>query len=139
MKKILLTLSLFAAVQSYAQSLEPGLWKSSESLKLNGISLPSSQDEECITPVQAKDAQATIEKELKKKGCTLTKWSVKNQKLDAAIKCKNDDMDATGSLQGEFSRKKYDLNGEARGTYKNVLPAVAVLKLSGQWTKACTK
>lgn len=124
---------------TWAQSFEPGLWASKESLELNGLPLPSSTDEECITPDQAKDAKATIEKELKKKGCSLTKWAYKNKKLDAAIKCDNKDMKAVGKLSGKFSQKSYDLTGEAKGTYQEILPATAVLKLSGQWVKVCKK
>lgn len=126
-------------IQLFAQSFEPGLWKSKESLELNGVSLPDFKAEECITPSQAKDSKATIEKELKRRGCSLTKWMVKDQKLDAAIICKNENMDAVGNLKGEFSSKSYNLNGEANGTFKEILPAVAVLKLSGQWVKACPK
>ena len=130
---------LFLVHNVQAQSFEPGLWTSKESLELNGIPLPASTDEECITSDQAKDAKATIEKELKKKGCSLTKWTYKNQKLDAAIKCDNKDMKATGKLSGKFTNKSYDLSGEAKGTYQEILPAVAVLKLSGQWVKVCKK
>lgn len=139
MKHLILVTILFFSVQLFAQSFEPGLWKSKESLELNGIPLPSTSDEECITKTQAKDAKATIEKELKKKGCSLTKWTYKNQKLDAAIKCNNDDMEATGKLSGPFTSKSYDLKGEAKGTYKQVLPAVAELKLSGQRVSSCAK
>ena len=123
----------------HAQSFEPGKWTSNESLELNGIPLPSSKDEECITAAQAKDAKATIEKELKKKGCSLTKWTYKNQKLDAAIKCDNKDMNAVGKLSGKFTNKSYDLTGEANGTDQEILPAVAVLNLSGQWVSYCQK
>lgn len=139
MKTILLTSILFAVVQASAQSFEPGLWKSKEGLTLNGIPLPSSQGEECLSKAETKDAKATIEKELKKKGCSLTKWSVKNKKLNASIKCDNDDITASGDLHGEFSSKSYNLTGEAKGKYKKALPSVAELKLSGQWVKPCTK
>ncbi len=139
MKYILCLSFLFLAYKTQAQSFEPGLWTSKESLELNDIPLPASTDEECITLDQAKDAKATIEKELKKKGCSLTKWIYKNQKLDAAIKCDNKDMNAVGKLTGKFSQKSYDLTGEAKGTYKEILPAVAVLKLSGQWVSFCKK
>lgn len=130
---------LFIVQPTWAQSFEPGLWTSKESLELNGLPLPSSTDEECITANQAKDAKATIEKELKKHKCSLTKWIYKNQRLDASIKCKNNEMDAVGKLQGSFTSKSYDLTGEAKGTYQEILPAVAVLKLSGQWVKVCKK
>ena len=130
---------LFIVQPTWAQSFEPGLWTSKESLELNGLPLPASTDEECITPDQAKDAKATIAKELKKKGCSLTKWTYKNQKLDAAINCDNKDMKAAGNLSGKFSEKSYDLTGEAKGTYQEILPATAILKLSGQWVKTCKK
>ena len=140
MTKYILCLSfLLLAYKTQAQSFEPGLWTTKESLELNGVPLPASTDEECITLDQAKDAKATIEKELKKKGCSLTKWVYKNQKLNAAIKCNNKDMNAVGNLAGQFTLKSYDLTGEAKGTYKEILPAVAVLKLSGQWTSYCKK
>lgn len=139
MKTILITSILFATFQVSAVSFEPGLWKSKESFKLNGIPLPSSEGEECLTKEQTKDAKATIETELQKKGCTLTKWSLKNKKLEASLKCDNKDMNATGNLSGDFSRKSYDLTGEAKGKYKNAIPASAKLKLTGQWVSACKK
>ncbi|MES2803550.1 MAG: DUF3617 family protein [Bdellovibrionota bacterium] len=139
MKHIILVTALFFNFQVNAQSFEPGLWTSKESLTLNGIPLPSSNDEECISKAQAKDAKATIEKELKKKGCSLTKWVYKNQKLDASIKCDNDDMEATGKLSGPFTSKSYELKGEARGTYKQVLPAIAQLNLFGERISNCIK
>jgi hypothetical protein len=137
--KLIIFALLFCSLNTFAQSFEPGIWKSKESLEMNGITLPEFKSEECITASQAKDAKATIEKELKRRGCSLTKWTVKNQKLDAAIGCKNEDMDAIGTLRGDFSRKSYDLKGEASGTFKQVLPAAVRLRLSGQWVKACPK
>lgn len=139
MKYLLFAALLFFAFQLYAQSFEPGLWKSKESLVLNGLPFPESTGEECITDAQAKDAKATIEKELKKQGCGLTKWVVNNQKLVASINCKNDNFDAVGKLSGGFSRESYDLVGEAKGTFMQALPAIAVIKLSGQWVKKCSK
>lgn len=137
MKHLIFT--FFFGTQIYAQSFEPGLWKSKESLELNGVPLSPSSGEDCITAKEAKDAKATIEKELKQQGCSVVKWSVKNQKLDAAIKCDNDEMEAVGKLKGKFSRKSYELVGEAEGTIKKILPAVAVLRLSGEWVKSCPK
>lgn len=139
MNQILLASILLISLHVNAQSFEPGLWKSKESLELNGIPLPTSSDEECITKDQAKDAKATIEKELKRKGCLVTKWAFKNQRLDAAIKCDNNDMEATGKLSGPITSKSYELKGEAKGTYKQLLPAVAQLVLTGQRVSACTK
>jgi hypothetical protein len=139
MKYLLLTSLTFLSFQIFAQSFEPGLWKAKESLTVNGIALPASSFDDCVSAAEAKDAKATIEKELKKQGCVLTKWAVKNQKLDAAITCKSKNIDASGKLTGEFSRKSYDLTGDASGTYMQALPAQAQLKLSGQWVKKCSK
>lgn len=137
--RLLFICSLFLSVKLYAQSFEPGLWKSKESVKVAGIPLPSTSDEECLTSAQTKDAKATIEKELNKKGCQLNSWAIKNQKLDASITCKNKDLDATGKLGGDFTSKRYELKGKAEGTYKQMIPAVADISLSGQWVKKCTK
>lgn len=137
MNKLVLLALLFMNFKVEAQSFEPGLWKSKESLVINGIPLPSSTDEECITKAQAKDAKATLEKELKRKGCSITQWSYKNNSLEAGIKCKNSDMDAVGKIRGSFTNKSYNLTGEAKGTYKNVLPALARLKLSGERKAVC--
>lgn len=137
LKNVIFLTLLTLNAQAFAQSFTAGLWSSKESLELNGIPLPSSTDEECITIAQAKDAKATIAKELKKKGCWLLKWVYKNQHLDAEIKCNNDDMDASGKLSGSFTHESYNLKGTAKGTYKQILPAIAELKLSGQRVSAC--
>lgn len=138
MKYTFLALVLFCGTPVLAQSIEPGLWKSQASLELNGVPLPDSKSEKCITAAQAKEARASIQAELKKQNCLITKWVVKNQKLDAALECKSDDIDATGKLEGDFARKSYKLKGEAQGVYKNI-PAVALIGLTGQWIKKCTK
>ncbi|WP_409479783.1 DUF3617 domain-containing protein [Pseudobdellovibrio sp. HCB154] len=137
--RLLFIVSLLISAKLYAQSFEPGLWKSKESVKIAGIPLPSTSDEECLTAAQTKDAKATIEKELNKKGCKLNSWVVKNKKLDASITCKNKDLDAVGKLGGIFTSKHYELKGEAEGTYKEMIPAVADISLSGQWVKKCPK
>lgn len=121
-----------------AQSVQPGLWKAKSSLDLNGIPLPASEHEECVSHAAAKDLRKSIAKELKKKGCELTKWTVKNKKLDATLKCKNDDLEAEGALTGTVSPKSYDLSGKAEGTFK-MIPSIASLKLSGEWMKNCKR
>jgi len=128
---------LLCALTLNAQSLKPGVWKAKSSFQLNGIQLPSSEDEECVTATEAKDAKSTITKELKKNGCELTKWSVKGKKIEASLICKNNDLDAKGNLHGQFSQNNYELEGDAKGTYQGVLPSSATMKLSGQWVKAC--
>lgn len=128
---------LLSSTLSSAQTLEPGLWTSKASLSLNGIPLPDSDDEECITKDQTKDLKSTIEKGLKKKGCQLTKWNLKNEKLTAALVCKNKDVDAKGELKGSVTKKSYDLKAEAKGKYKGAIPATADIRLTGQWMKKC--
>lgn len=139
MKYLLLACASLFTLQTNAQSFEAGLWKTKESIKVNGIALPESSSQECVTEAQAKDAKAAIQKELKKQNCALTKWTVKNQKLDAAITCKSKDIEASGNLSGDFGLKSYNLTGEAQGTFMQALPATANLALSGQWIRKCSK
>ena len=134
------SLCTFLAVpQIRAQSFEPGIWKAKESVTLNGLELPAHSSEDCLSSIQANEGKTTIEKELKKRGCTLKKWVVLNEKLDAEIDCKNKNFEAVGKLSGLFSKKSYKLKGEAKGTIQDVLFAVAELELNGQWVKACAK
>lgn len=136
---VIFTILLLTTTQLPAQSMDPGLWKTQESVKLNGLPLPSPDAEECITASQARDAKATITQELKKHGCTVTKWNIKNQKLDATLNCDNETFTATGKLEGTFSRRSYRLKGEATGTFQQMLPAMASFELSGQWQRTCLK
>ena len=138
MKTKIILLSIFGfGMPALAQSLTPGVWKAQTSFKLNGIPLPPSDSEECVSKESAKDVKATISKELKKKGCELTKWKLKGEKLEAALTCQSDDLNAKGKITGKVTSKKYALNGEAEGTYKNMIPSSATLTLNGQWDKPC--
>ncbi|MEZ0391732.1 MAG: DUF3617 domain-containing protein [Pseudobdellovibrionaceae bacterium] len=140
MKKIFFILIFsvsFFSLYLQAQSLTPGLWKAKTSLKLNGVPLPSSEEEDCVSAEKAKDAKTTITQELKKKGCQITKWKVQGGQLQASLACVNNDVNATGQLKGKFSAKSYDLTGEAEGTYKNTIPSSVTVSLSGQWMRNC--
>lgn len=141
MKKIfcLLTLCFLFHQNSLAQSIKPGIWKGKVSFNMAGIELPPSEDEDCILPHEAKDVKTSIEKNLKKKGCSITKWTIKSKRLDASVVCKSTELDATGSLGGQFSDTSYKLEGKVAGTYQEMLPATAALKLEGDWVKACPK
>lgn len=132
---ILSLLLLNLSVQ--AQTLKPGVWKGKVTFRVNGIPLPSTQDEDCILPHEVKNIKSSISKNLKKRGCSLTKWDIKGQKLEAALICKNKELDATGSMHGNFTEKHYKLEGEASGTYREMLPASATLVLQGDWVKTC--
>jgi hypothetical protein len=134
---ITLLILLGLHLQSSAQSIEPGVWKDSSQFEVNGLPLPNEAKEECITKDQAKDVKMTIAKDLKKLGCAIATWKVTGTRLEAALKCKNDELNATGIIQGKITKKSYDLNGEAQGTIKDVLPANAILKLRGEWLRAC--
>ncbi|MGZ3692284.1 MAG: DUF3617 domain-containing protein [Pseudobdellovibrio sp.] len=136
MLRLFLALFFFSG-SLYAQSLESGLWKSQDSFEVNGLAMPQSSHENCVTEAQAKDAKSTIEQQLKKQGCSVSKWNVKNNKLDASLSCKNKDIEATGTISGSFSAKVYNLKAEANGTFRQVMPATAVIRLSGQWMKKC--
>lgn len=137
MLKIIVAL-LLGSSGAFAQNMQPGLWRAKTVLALNGIPLPASEDEECITKEETKDAKQTITDELKKKGCSLTKWDLKGKKLEAALKCQNNDLQAEGTLKGTVTEKSYALKGEAEGTFK-MIPSFATLDLSGKWLKTCKK
>ncbi len=133
---------LFAAVSLFtfsarAQSLQPGLWKTKSVFIVSGITLPSSEGEDCVTPEEAKDIKSTITKELKKNGCTLDSWKTKASILESSLTCKNDELDAKGTLSGPFTAKTYTLSGKANGVLHGSIPASADIKLTGAWTKEC--
>lgn len=134
--KILITACLLALPGAvWAHSIQPGVWRAQNSVKLNGISLPGSENEECIPKSKARDLRATLAKDLREKGCELTQWSVKNQKLKAELRCQGD-IEATGYLEGAVTTKMYDLNGEARGKWK-AFPATVAVHMTGNWVGAC--
>ena len=101
--------------------------------------MPDSQAENCITGEKATNPKTSIESELKKQGCTLSNWTVKKQKLNADLKCDNKDVNASGKLTGDFTSKKYDLKGDAKGLYKRVLPSSAAFNLTGEWVQGQCK
>ena len=130
---ILLT---FFASPLLAHSVKPGIWRAETAFELNGIPMPNEVIQECVSKTQASDLKATIAKDLKEKGCELTDWNVKGQKLAAALKCRSGEIQATGNLSGELTDKRYDLKGQARGTW-NTIPTTATVKLTGKWVSDC--
>lgn len=138
MKRLLLTVLIFAgaAGAAHAHSIQPGVWRAQNSVKLNGIPLPGSENEECVPKAKARDLRATLAKDLRDKGCELTQWKVKNKKLQASLRCKNDDIDASGHLAGDVTDKMYDLSGEASGKWK-AIPATVAVRMTGNWVGAC--
>lgn len=140
MKKYFLLTVCLLSLNAYATSMQPGLWKSVTSFKLNGIQLPENVSEACVTAKEASDVKSTITRGLKKDGCELLKWKLKGTQLDASVSCKNKDVEASGALYGTVTKKSYSLEGEAKGTYKNTIPSVATLKLTGAWiNQVCQK
>jgi hypothetical protein len=121
-----------------AQNLQAGNWDTKSSLSLNGIPLPPHEGSECITKDQTKNIKETITKELKKSDCTLDKWNLKGENLQASLSCKKKELEAKGTLKGKVTAKNYDLTGDAEGTYMQI-PSQATLKLTGNWTGTCTK
>ena len=141
MKNIfILPIFILLAINStaFAQALQPGLWKTKSVFTVSGITLPSSNGEDCVTAEEAKDIKLTITKELKKNGCNLDSWKIKNSHLDAALTCKNDQLDAKGALSGIYTSKSYSLSGKANGVIQGSLPASAEIQLVGTWSKECT-
>jgi hypothetical protein len=135
MFKIIIAVSLISSY-SFAQNMKAGLWRAKTVIALNGIPLPSSENEDCISKELAKDPKQTITKELSKRGCTLSKWTLKGKNLEAAVKCDKDDLEAEGTLAGTVTEKSYELKGDAEGSYKGI-PSFANLTLTGTWTKTC--
>ena len=133
---IIFTISFFV-ITIHAQSLQPGIWKVKSDIKLNGISLPTESVEDCITVAEAKDAKTTVAKELKRNECLIKSWKIKGQNLTAKISCASREIQADGILTGQFTKKSYILSGNATGTYQNLIPSVAHLKLEGVWISAC--
>lgn len=131
-----ISMSLTMNETAMANSIHPGIWKASSQVHLNSISLPSTETEECVSKKDAKDLKTTLSKDLKEKGCELTEWLIKKNKLTAGLKCKNDDIDAEGQLQGRVDAKSYELTGDARGHYNGMRASVEV-KFTGQYVGPC--
>lgn len=137
MKTLLLLVCLSISNYAFSQALDAGLWKAKSNFSINGLPLPASENEECITKAEAKDIKATITKDLRKNNCVLDAWKASGGKLEASLTCKTDELEASGKIRGTYTAKSYDLTGEANGTYQKSIPASAVIKLKGQWTKTC--
>ena len=144
-KNSLLTALLVATItavigvskNALAQTLNPGMWHAQTDFKVDGIPLPSSTGDSCVTPDEAKDAKTTLTKNLDKIGCVITDWKVVDSQLKASLNCKNDNLTANGTIEGVFTETSYELNGKAHGFYEGIIPSVATLNLHGQWTGAC--
>lgn len=135
--QILFILPLFG-INTQAISMRPGQWKSTTSFKLNGIQLPKNESQGCVSPKQASDIQTTLTKGLQKDGCELKKWNLKGTHLQAEVSCQNKDIAAEGKISGTVTEKSYNLEGNAQGIYKNAIPSVATITLTGNWvSKTC--
>lgn len=120
-----------------AQTLSPGIWHAETDFRVDGIPLPASIGESCVTPEQAKDAKATLTQSLDKIGCVITDWKVIDNNLNASLTCRSDKLDAKGTIEGTFTDKTYELSGQAHGFYEHIFPSVASLKLHGRWISDC--
>lgn len=128
---------LFFSSPLFAQKIEPGEWKSRTKFRLNGLPLPSQNETNCITKDELKNPKETIEEALKRNKCKLIKWTLKKDQVNARIKCDNDDFDAEGTITGTFSKKSYDLKGEATGDHHIIGESRAQIELSGEWLGTC--
>ena len=133
----LLTLTLvFFGLHANAQSLNAGLWKARTNYKVNGIPLPHTEDEECISKSQAKDVKATLSSALQKRGCEFNSWKLVGQELNAELHCKKDGFEATGIVKGSVTPTRYDLITDAKGKYKSI-PSIAQIHLVGDRIQDC--
>jgi hypothetical protein len=129
---------LFFSAWVCAQSVQPGIWAADSTFEVNGIALPATHEQNCITPPEAKDLKKSISKDLEKNGCTPTKWAAQGNRLDISLKCLKSGLDATGNLHGHVNAKNYNLSGQAEGTYAGI-PSQANIMLKGKWLKTCVK
>jgi hypothetical protein len=123
--------------RSSAQAIAPGYWTADTKFRVDGIPIPDSTGGGCVTAEQAQDPRNTLTKELTKIGCVITEWDMQGNNLQASLLCKNSDVSAKGKITGQFSDKTYHLQGKAQGFYKNFLPSVASIDLTGQWVRDC--
>ena len=137
MVQLVFRLMLFSSM-ALAQSIQPGIWQADSTLVINGLALPSSQQNDCVTASDAKDIKKTIMKELEKKGCAPLKWIVKDQQIEVSLLCAKSGLEAKGNLHGSVNSKNYQLSGEAEGTYEGI-PSHANIELKGKWMKSCAK
>ena len=100
--------------------------------------MPESKNQECVSTAQAKDIKGTLSKELKKHGCSVTKWTAKGKQVEIAIQCDKSGLVAKGNLRGTVEPKNYNLSGEAEGTFQQI-PSQASVSLKGKWLKICPK
>src|SRR4051812_13757359 len=103
-KMTFLMFLFFSQVNSHAQSIDPGIWKDSSQFTVNDLPMPNDAKEECITPEQSKDVKLTIAKDLKKIGCSISKWKVNGQQLEASLNCQSEQINATGTVTGKFTK-----------------------------------
>ena len=98
--------------------------------------MPESKNQECVSTAQAKDIKGTLSNELKKHGCTVSKWTAKGKQVEIAIRCDKSGLIAQGQLRGRVESKSYNLSGEAEGTFQQI-PSQASVSLQGKWLKNC--
>jgi hypothetical protein len=132
-----LILSGAAGKKAKAQSLAAGQWQTRTQVLLNGLPLPPNHGSECVTTDTTKNLQSKLAEELAKSGCKIDKWNLQGQTLITSLSCDQDDIQAQGDIKGTVTDKSYQLQGQASGNYKGI-PAVATLKLTGQWTGSCS-
>lgn len=135
MIKVILMLTFLSSV-CISQNIEPGIWEADSNFEVNGLPLPSSKDQQCITKGEASDIKITLAKELEELGCTTTKWTVKGTQLEVALKCTTAGLKAFGTIKGRVLAKSYELSGEADGTYQG-FPSSGTLNLKGKWLRNC--
>ncbi len=122
---------------SYAETIKTGQWDSEAHFKLNSIPLPPKKDSSCVTSDEAKDPKKMIEQSLKRNDCELTKWVLKKGNVNAIVNCKNDQLEATGTITGTFTKKNYALKGEVKGRHSLIGNATAKVTFDGTWVGEC--
>ncbi len=122
---------------SGAAPFTPGMWHSEATFKLNGVPMPSTDDDNCVSAKEAKEPKEAIAESLKRNDCTLTEWKMKKSTVNAVVNCKNDQLEAQGILKGHFDKKSYNLAGDITGKHKFLGKARASVVFDGRWTGEC--
>ena len=133
-------LSLIIFTQGFtvlnAQVVQHGLWTTNSIFEVNGIPVPAAKSEQCLTKENAKDLKSTLVKDLAKIGCASNKWIIKGAQVDIGLKCNSAGLEAEGNMKGSVTNKKYNLIGNAVGTFQGI-PSQAKIILEGSWVKGC--
>jgi hypothetical protein len=144
MKQVFILFLVCTAISSIvsslclAQNITSGLWKAQTKIKLNKLSLPSIDVEDCISPPEAKDIKKYIQENLiPETQCTITKWDYKNPNLKVSLSCENSQYDSKGNLTGKVTDKAFNISGILSGSHVLMGEVDVGIDYNGTYLKTC--